>query len=145
GRGLMPRSPASTLLAPWILGQGFGPGPVGPRESCPSSPVHRMKTTRFRAQDVAERWYLYDASQHVLGHMASDIAMRLMGKDRPQFTREELTGAHVVVVNAAKVRLTGRKADVKYYPQYSGYPGGLYNHPFGAVKETRPHEVVKLA
>jgi len=104
-----------------------------------------MKTTRFRAQDVEERWYLYDASKHVLGHMASDIAMRLMGKDRPTYTREELTGAHVVVINGADVRLTGKKADVKYYPSYSGYPGGLYNHTLGMLQATRPHDIVKLA
>ena len=65
-----------------------------------------MKTTRFRAQDVEQRWYLYDASKHVLGHMASDIAMRLMGKDRPTYTREELSGTHVVVINAGDVQLT---------------------------------------
>jgi len=104
-----------------------------------------MKTTRFRAVDVEERWYLYDASQHVLGRMASDIAMRLMGKDRPTYTREELVGAHVVVVNAEKSRFTGRKAEVKIYPRFSGYPGGLYNHTLDQVTAARPHDVVKLA
>jgi large subunit ribosomal protein L13 len=89
-----------------------------------------MKTTRFRARDVEERWYLFDASQHVLGRMASDIAMRLMGKDRPTYTREELVGAHVVV---------------KIYPRFSGYPGGLYDHTLEQVTAARPHDVVKLA
>ena len=104
-----------------------------------------MKTTRFRAQDVEERWFLYDASQHVLGRMASDIAMRLMGKDRPTYTANHLTGAHVVVINAEKVHLTGNKAEVKIYPNFSGYAGGLYNHPLDSLKEVRPHEIVKLA
>lgn len=104
-----------------------------------------MKTTRFRAQDVEERWYLYDASQHVLGRMASDIAMRLMGKDRPMYTREELTGAHVVVINAQSPRLTGNKAETKIYPSYSGYLGGLYNYSFEMLRERRPHDLVKLA
>jgi len=104
-----------------------------------------MKTTRFRARDVEERWYLFDASQHVLGRMASDIAMRLMGKDRPTYTREELVGAHVVVVNAEKARFTGRKAEVKIYPRFSGYPGGLYDHTLEQVTAARPHDVVKLA
>jgi large subunit ribosomal protein L13 len=104
-----------------------------------------MKTTRFRAQDVEERWYLYDASQHVLGRMASDIAMRLMGKDRPTYTREELTGAHVVVINARDPKLTGNKAAVKTYPSYSGYLGGLYDYSFEQLREKRPHDLVKMA
>ena len=104
-----------------------------------------MKTTRFRAQDVEERWYLYDASQHVLGRMATDIAMRLMGKDRPTYTAEELTGAHVVVINARNPRMSGKKAESKIYPRFSGYAGGLYNHSLESVKAARPHDIVKLA
>jgi len=104
-----------------------------------------MKTTRFRAQDVEERWFLYDASQHVLGRMASDIAMRLMGKDLPTYTAEELTGAHVVVINASRPKLTGKKEEVKTYASYSGFPGGLYDYPLAHLKEVRPHDVVKLA
>ncbi len=104
-----------------------------------------MKTTRFRAQDVEDRWFLYDASKHVLGRMASDIAMRLMGKDRPTYTAGELTGAHIVVINAERSRLTGKKALTKVYPRYSGYPGGLYEHPLAALRTVRPHDIVKLA
>ncbi len=104
-----------------------------------------MKTTRFRARDVEERWYLYDASQHRLGHLASDIAMRLMGKDRPTYTPEELTGAHVVVIQAERVRFSGKKALVKVYPRFSGYPGGLYLHTLDSLKSVRPHDIVKLA
>jgi len=104
-----------------------------------------MNTSHIRAQDVQESWYVYDASEHVLGRMAADIATRLMGKDRPEYTASELTGAHVVVVNAEKIRLTGKKADVKVYPKYSGYPGGLYLHHIDTVKQRRPHEIVKLA
>ncbi len=104
-----------------------------------------MKTTRFRAQDVEERWFLYDASQHVLGRMSSDIATRLMGKDLPTYTREELTGAHVVVINATQAVFTGKKAEVKYYPKYSGYPGGRYEHTLDMLKAARPHDIVKQA
>ncbi|MEQ1895289.1 MAG: 50S ribosomal protein L13 [Planctomycetota bacterium] len=104
-----------------------------------------MKTTRFRAQDVAERWYLYDASKFTLGRMASDIAMRLMGKDMPTYTREELTGGHIVVINAEKPVMTGKKADSKFYVRYSGYPGGRYEHTLDMLKETRPHDIIKLA
>jgi len=104
-----------------------------------------MKTSHIRAADVEERWYVYDAAQHNLGRMATDIAMRLMGKDRPTYTPSELTGAHVVVINASKVRMTGSKLETQVYPKYSGYPGGLYEHGIDALKNKRPHEIVKLA
>lgn len=104
-----------------------------------------MKSTHIRAQDVEDRWYLFDASEHVLGRMASDIAVRLQGKDRPTYTPSELLGAHVVVINADKIRLTGKKASVMSYPKYSGYPGGLYQHSLETLKQKRPHDIVKLA
>jgi large subunit ribosomal protein L13 len=77
--------------------------------------------------------------------MAADIAMRLMGKDRPTYTAEELTGAHVVVVNAERCLLTGNKAASKVYPRFSGYAGGLYDHPLESLQKARPHDIVKLA
>ncbi len=104
-----------------------------------------MKTSHIRAQDTAERWYIFDASEHVLGRMAADIAVRLQGKDRPEYTPSELGGAHVVVVNAEKIVLTGKKGDTKEYQRYSGYPGGLYIHSLERMKERRPHDIVKLA
>jgi len=104
-----------------------------------------MKTSHIRAQDTEERWYLYDASKHVLGRMAAEIAMRLQGKDRPTYTPSELGGAHVVVINAENVVLTGNKSTSKEYQRYSGYPGGLYLHSIASVTEKRAHDVVKLA
>ena len=104
-----------------------------------------MKTSHIRAQDVEERWYLYDASAHILGRMAAEIAMRLQGKDRPTYTPSELVGAHVVVINAEKIVLSGKKGETKEYQKYSGYPGGLYRHSLQRMKERRPHEIVKLA
>ena len=104
-----------------------------------------MKTSHIRAAQTEDRWYLYDASEHVLGRMAAKISMQLQGKDRPEYTPSELTGAHVVVINADKVRLTGNKAETMNYPKYSGYPGGLYVHSIENVKKRRPHDVVKLA
>jgi len=104
-----------------------------------------MKSSHIRAQDNEERWYLYDASEHVLGRLAAEIAMRLMGKDRPEYTPSELGGAHVVVIQADKVRMTGNKLEVKEYQKYSGYPGGLYRHSLDRVRERRPRDIVKLA
>ena len=136
----MPTPSASTLFGP----AGLRGSPGTPAAHRPSSSTP-MKTTRFRASDVEERWLLYDASQHVLGRMACDIAMRLMGKDRPSYTREELTGAHVVVINAERPLMTGKKAGVKIYPRFSGYPGGRYEHTLEMLQEARPHDIVKLA
>jgi large subunit ribosomal protein L13 len=104
-----------------------------------------MKTSHIRAVETEERWYLYDASEHILGRMAAKIATQLMGKDRPEYTPSELTGAHVVVVNAEKFQLTGNKAQTKIYPRYSGYPGGLKEHSIERVTVQRPRDVVKLA
>ena len=103
------------------------------------------KTTHVRAVDTEDRWLLYDASEHVLGRMAARIARELQGKDRPEYTPSELTGAHVVVINADQVQLTGSKGETKEYPKYSGYPGGLYQHSLERVRARRPHDVIKLA
>ena len=104
-----------------------------------------QKTTHVRAADQVERWLEYDASEHVLGRMAVQIAMQLMGKDRPTYTPSELPGTHVVVVNAARVRLTGRKEDQKEYVSYSGYPGGRRVRSVAEMRERRPEDIVSLA
>lgn len=104
-----------------------------------------MRTTHVKASDTDERWFLYDASEHVLGRMATEIATRLIGKDRPTYTPSETGNTHVVVVNAAKARLTGRKGETKEYQTYSGYPGGRYLWPLEVVRERRPADIVTLA
>lgn len=104
-----------------------------------------MTTTHVRAQDTEERWFLYDASQFPLGRLASAIAVKLMGKDLPTYTASERCGAHVVVVNGAKARFTGKKNDTKVYQKYSGYPGGLNETSLERVRIQRPEEIVTLA
>lgn len=104
-----------------------------------------MKSTRVRATDRAERWLCYDASEHTLGRMASRIAMNLMGKDEPTWTPNELTGAHVVVINGTQARLTGNKADTKSYVHYTRYAGGQKHVALADVIERRPEDVVTLA
>ena len=104
-----------------------------------------MKTTHVRAADVEERWLLYDASEHTLGRMATEIARALMGKDRPTWTPSELSGAHVVVINSKQVRTTGNKAEKKIYPHYTRYAGGLKQVPMEDVLARRPNDVVTLA
>lgn len=104
-----------------------------------------MTTTHVRAQDTEDRWLLYDASEHTLGRMATEIAMSLMGKDRPTYTPSEHGGTHVVVVNGSRPRLSGTKAERKTYQHYTGYPGGLREVPLAKVNERRPADVVTLA
>ncbi len=104
-----------------------------------------MKATFVRASQVPERWLLYDASEHNLGRMASAIAMNLMGKDRPTYTPSELSGAHVVVVNAERSVVSGKKAEVKFYPHYTRFAGGLKNISMADVRQRRPADIVSLA
>lgn len=105
-----------------------------------------MNTTpHIRSQDVEERWFLFDASQHVLGRMAADIATRLIEKDRPTYTPSEIGNTHVVVLNAGAVQLSGKKRDVKQYQAYSGYPGGLRRIPYTTMQDLRSKDVIKLA
>ena len=82
-----------------------------------------MKTYKAKAADVDPSWWLVDADNQVLGRMASDIAVVLMGKHQPSYTPHVDTGDFVVVVNAEKVKLTGRKWEQKTYTWYTGYPG----------------------
>ena len=84
-----------------------------------------MKTAIPSPEDIDRHWHLIDAEDAVLGRVASKAAMVLMGKHKPSYTPFLDTGDHVVVVNAAKVRLTGRKEEQKLYRRHSGYPGGL--------------------
>jgi len=104
-----------------------------------------MTSTHVKATDTEERWLLYDASEHILGRMATKIAMNLMGKDRPTYTPSECGGAHVVVINCDKPKLTGKKTEEKLYKHYTGYIDGLREIPIGKIKEARPHDIVTLA
>jgi large subunit ribosomal protein L13 len=104
-----------------------------------------MKSTHVRAADLQERWLLYDASEQPLGRMAAEIAMALMGKDRPEWTPSELSGAHVVVINSKGIKLTGNKAATKFYPHYTRYAGGLKEVKLADMRERRPNDIVTLA
>lgn len=104
-----------------------------------------MKTTHVRAQDLPERWLLYDASSEPLGRLASKIAFTLMGKDRPTYTPSEPNGAFVVVINAAQSVFTGNKEANKYYRTFSGYAGGLKHHSVPKMRAEKPEEMVRLA
>ena len=103
-------------------------------------------STEFPSKNgIARRWHVIDGQDVVLGKLASKAAMLLMGKTKPSFTPFLDTGDHVIVINADKVRLTGRKEDKKVYHHFTGYPGGLVTTSFQRVRETRPTRIVEEA
>lgn len=104
-----------------------------------------MKTYSAHPGEVPHNWLLVDAEGQTLGHMASAIATRLRGKHKAEYTPHVDTGDFVVVINADKVRVTGRKATGKVYHTHSGYPGGLKSLTFEQLLEKSPERVVRLA
>jgi large subunit ribosomal protein L13 len=102
--------------------------------------------TSFPSESQIERaWHVIDANDAVLGRVASRAAMLLMGKHKPMYTPSLDTGDHVVIINAAKVKLTGNKESQKLYRHHSGYPGGLVETKARRMRETRPQKMVELA
>jgi len=102
-----------------------------------------MGTYVCKPADADRKWILVDAEGQTLGRLSTFVAGVLMGKHRPQYTPHADTGDFVVVVNAAKVRLTGRKLDKKFYRWHTGYPGGLKQIAAGKVLKTRPDRVIE--
>ncbi|MDD1748609.1 MAG: 50S ribosomal protein L13 [Methanothrix sp.] len=104
-----------------------------------------MKTLSAKPQEVRRDWFLIDASDKILGRLASEIARRLRGKHKPEFTPHVDTGDYIVVVNSAKIRVTGRKAEDKKYYRHSGYPGGLYETNFAKMQARFPTRALEIA
>jgi large subunit ribosomal protein L13 len=104
-----------------------------------------MKTEFPSKNEIVRQWHVIDADNAVLGRVASKVAMLLMGKHKPGYTPFLDTGDHVIVINAAKVRLTGRKEENKIYHRHSGYPGGLISTQARKVKQTRPARMIEDA
>lgn len=104
-----------------------------------------MKTTLFNQKDRVHAWFLIDAKDKVLGKIATKIADKLRGKDKPQFSPQMDYGDHVVVINAEKVRLTGKKLTDKKYYSHSQYPGGLKVKTAGTILVEKPEELIRKA
>ncbi len=104
-----------------------------------------MKTFSAKPQNVEQNWLLVDAEGLTLGRMATEIASRLRGKHKPEYTPHVDTGDFIVVINAEKVVVTGNKAKNKMYHSHSGFPGGIKSMPFGKLIERSPERVIKLA
>ena len=102
-----------------------------------------MKTYSAKPGDIARKWFVINAEGVVLGRLASIIATRLRGKHKPMFTPHMDCGDHIVVINADKVRLTGRKTEDKIYIRHTGYPGGIKSRTAGGILDGKhPERVV---
>lgn len=104
-----------------------------------------MKTFIAKEQDVERKWYLIDASDKILGRLATQIAMRLRGKHKPVFTPHADTGDFVVVINAEKIALSGKKWNNKVYYRHTGYMGGLKQITAKKLLEKRPGDILRFA
>jgi large subunit ribosomal protein L13 len=104
-----------------------------------------MKTHTVKAGDISQEWYLVDAADKPLGRLACEVAKVLRGKHRPEFSPHLDLGDYVIVVNADKIHLTGRKMEQKVYYSYSGYPGGLKIRRISEVMSKDPTRVVRHA
>ncbi len=104
-----------------------------------------MKTYSPKAKDIEREWWVLDAADKALGRLAAQVATLLMGKHKPIYAPHIDTGDYVVVINAAKVKVTGKKAEQKIYYRHSGYPGGLKSPSFKEVFSRKPARVVELA
>lgn len=109
-------------------------------------PTHlRRQTYSAKAGDVTREWRIIDAEGVSLGRLATEIATVLMGKHRPEYTPHVDTGDFVIVINAGKVGLTGKKAEQKFEKRYSGHPGGLKLVSYGTLRENKSDRLLELA
>ena len=104
-----------------------------------------MKTFTAKPHEVQRDWFIVDAAGKVLGRVAAEIARRLRGKHKPEFTPHVDTGDYIVVVNAEKLRVTGNKSKDKLYHRHSTYPGGIYSTSFEKLQAKQPERVLQLA
>lgn len=104
-----------------------------------------MKTFSAKPASVQRDWYLVDASDKTLGRLASEVARRLRGKHKPEYTPHVDTGDYIVIVNADKVKVTGKKERDKKYYHHTGFPGGIRETDFQTLREQKPERIIELA
>jgi large subunit ribosomal protein L13 len=104
-----------------------------------------MKTFSAKAHEVRRDWFVVDAADKTLGRLASEIAQRLRGKHKPEYTPHVDTGDYIVVVNADRIRVTGRKASDKMYHHHTGYIGNMKSISFEKLQQKAPGRVLELA
>lgn len=104
-----------------------------------------MKTYFANNENVEHKWYLVDASNKVLGRLATQIAKYLRGKHKPEYTPHADAGDYIVVINAAEVKVTGNKEKEKVYYRHSGYPGGIKETTFEKLRDKDPTRIIEIA
>ncbi len=104
-----------------------------------------MKTYSAKPGSVAQEWFVVDADGKTLGRLATEIAHRLRGKHKPEYTPHVDTGDYIVVLNAEKVRVTGNKTTQKIYHHHTGYPGGLKSMSFDKLRDKAPERIIESA
>ena len=104
-----------------------------------------MKTVSMREQDVVRSWWIIDAKDKTLGRIATEVAKRLRGKHKPEFTPHVDTGDYIVIVNAEKVRVTGNKEQGKMYWRHTGYPGGIRSTSVETMRTEHPERMLEIA
>lgn len=104
-----------------------------------------MKTFMASASTIERKWYVVDANGKTLGRLASRLALRLRGKDKPEFTPHADAGDCYIVVNVDKLKVTGKKASDKFYYRHSNYPGGIKEESFGKLHARKPERVLEIA
>ena len=104
-----------------------------------------MKTLSIKQEDVRRSWYVIDATDRTLGRLSTQIAIRIRGKHKAEFTPHVDTGDYVVVINAEKVRVTGNKLDDKIYNHHTGFPGGIKSISLAKLMQKSPEKVVEMA
>jgi large subunit ribosomal protein L13 len=104
-----------------------------------------MKTHSTRPSEITREWYVVDAEGVVLGRLASEVAQRLRGKHKPNFAPHLDVGDHVIIVNASKVVMTGKKLTDKFMHRHSGFPGGLSSVPYSKIMSTKPELAIEKA
>ncbi len=104
-----------------------------------------MKTFSAKPETVERDWYVVDADGKTLGRLATEVASRLRGKHKAEFTTHVDTGDYIIVVNADKIHVTGKKVKDKMYHQHSGYIGGMKSVSFGKMQEKAPGRVIEIA
>jgi len=104
-----------------------------------------LKTYIANPEEVEQKWLLVDANGQVLGRLASQVATILRGKHKPIFSPHMDVGDHVVIINADKIRVTGKKASTKRYYRHTGYPGGLRSDSFEQLMQKAPEQILKKA
>jgi len=107
--------------------------------------INMNKTYVVKKADIKQKWFIIDAKDQILGRLAVKVATYLRGKHKVIFTRHLDTGDGVIVINAAKIRVTGKKLGDKVYRRYSGYPGGLHEVTLSEMLAKKPETVIRLA